>query len=92
MGTVLMSPAVTCLSNMSDTTNAPLLVSAPHEVEEQATVGVKNAASSLHRIRAQTIGIAAVELLKESKSKQRLRSENKWIVWLFHAATARLTT
>jgi hypothetical protein len=71
MGTVLMSPAVTCLSNMSDTTNAPLFVSAPHEVEEQATVGVKNAASSLHSIRAQTIGIAAVELLKESKSKQR---------------------
>ena len=46
----------------------------------------------------QTIGIAAAELLEESNrvrsvaSVARPRSENKWIVSLFHAATARLTT
>jgi hypothetical protein len=64
----------------------------------QATAGINNAASVLHRFKAQTIGIVAVELLEESEKvssvapKARLRSENKWIVWLFHAFTATLTT
>ena len=37
----------------------------------QGTVCVNNSASALHSFRTRTIGIAAVELLEESKSKQR---------------------
>jgi hypothetical protein len=37
----------------------------------QATVCVNNTASALHSYRARTIGVAAVELLEESKSTQR---------------------
>jgi hypothetical protein len=48
------------------------------------TSGVNNTASALHSFRAQTIGIAAMELLEASRVSSvgltaRLRSENKWI-------------
>jgi hypothetical protein len=46
----------------------------------------------------QTIGIAAAKLLEEIQQRMQLwlmprcESENKWIILLFHAALARLTT
>src|SRR6266446_3430015 len=64
----------------------------------RAIAVVNNIASALHSFSAQRIGIAAQELLEESNRGSssaltaRLRSENKWIVLLFHAVTARLTT
>jgi hypothetical protein len=46
----------------------------------------------------QTIGVVAAELLEEIQPRKQLwlmsrrELENKWIVSLFHVATARLTT
>ena len=64
----------------------------------RAIAVVNNIASVLHSFSAQTIGIAAMELLEESEKVSsiaptaRLRLENKWIVLLFHAVTARPAT
>jgi hypothetical protein len=64
----------------------------------QATAGVKNTASALHSIRAQAIGIAAVELLEKSKSKQRCpdgtaaigEQMNRFVVSCSHSKTYHL--
>jgi hypothetical protein len=59
---------------------------------------LNNIASVLHSFSLQTIGIAAMELLEESEKVSsvaptaRLRLENKWIVLLFQAVTARPAT
>jgi hypothetical protein len=64
----------------------------------RAIAVVENMASALHSFSAQRIGIAAQELLEKSNRGSsiaptaRLRSEDKWIVLLFHAVTGRLTT
>lgn len=109
-----MSPAMTCLSNMSDTTltSRRVVVSedrglgvTSHGVFTvidtqpkwllQGTVCVNNSASALHSFRAGQSGSRQWNCLRNPRvssvaTTARLRSENKWVLLLFHAVTAGL--